>query len=158
MITFDISNLGINFRFSNIAQDLYNIYGSDFRRYFDDEILSYIKTGQISKNYVITKMFDYLGEIYDKSSSYLALIGIILLSEKINLDTQDDESLFAFILFIMDNELYVFLFQKLREKLSDTKKMSITNRYYQDLRSGRYHGEDQERIVYYNEICNLLLE
>ncbi len=156
MITFDISHLGTNFDFLTVLHSLYDM--DKYIVFDDDKVLSYIRTGQIEENYIIIKIFNYLGEIYDKSPYYLFIIVVILLSDKINLDLQDNEGLFTLILFIVDNELFFFLFEKLRAKLSHGKKIDIVKRYRQNLRLGRYHGEGEERLIYNNEICNLLLE
>lgn len=126
----DISRLGINFDFYEVEETIRGIYSIPILgTYTSRELCIYVKNGQLPRDYIINKEFEYIGESYDFSPYYLFILGMILLSKGIDLDIQNNGHLFTFILFIMDNELFNFLFEKLREKLSESKKILIINDY-----------------------------
>lgn len=120
-----------------------------------DEIMNYINTGEIVDNYLLT---DFLLCINQSGDDYgFLFVGtIILVSDKINLEIQDDELIYNLMIYILQNKDDIsFLFELIRKKLSPTKKISIINRFYQDISNGVIF-DDRNSVIYMTEVVNLL--
>lgn len=144
----------------NYLEELYTIYKNDEDNYpiyilYNKITLNYIFTGNILDNYKLLE-FKKLGEIYTGSLDII-IINTILLSDKIKLEIQEDDGLLDNFIYLMDTR-YNTIFVKLKQKLSYIKRINIVESYNKRFKSERYSREETQRLIYYNEICNLLLE
>jgi hypothetical protein len=157
-----LTNIGEGIYYYNplysILEELYEDYIGTrkliYSSYYTKTTKDYIFTGSIPHGYKVPEL-KFLAELYDNYTD-LIILNIILLSDKVNLEIQDDEYLFDNLIFLIAMR-YNHAFIKFKEKLSYNKRVLIINAYNLRLENGRYSGEPLERLVYYNEILEELL-